>query len=588
MTRRQGSLFPDMPPTKKYVADFPELVAEWHPSKNGSKLPEDTNYGSGIKLWWLCSEGHEWQASPNTRTNLKSGCPYCAAIRVGHARSLAHSGYNLTTVNPELCKEWHSKNKRAAATYLPKSSAKVWWRCRKNPEHEWQAVIGSRTSLEGKTLIGCPFCAGKRPSKKHNLLIKSPSLAEQWHPERNTKKPEHFTPSSHKKVWWLCEKGHEWEATIKNRVAGRGCPRCTKQSSSHEIRILAELRGAGFDVESRWKIKSHELDIYLPEFSLGIEYDGAYWHKNKKHQDLKKQEAIELEGLKLVRVRELPLKKISEDDLLTSPNKELTKEEMDALFLIIAPTDRRVLEYRKREDFIGDDLYRIYMDYFPSPFPENSLAKRNPHLASEWHPTKNIPLTPMNFTANSAHKVWWICHKGHEFQARIDSRNRKSGGSGCPYCSPTYKKASPENNLTTTHPSLLAFFHPTRNEDVRPDQITAGAIKDIWWRCPNDESHEFKRSPNHMSSSKASELCPYCAGTYVSSANCMATTNPELAKFFHPMRNGSNTVFNTRATDRRSFWWVCPSGHEWEKSASAMVRRKGSLCFTCRKAMTKL
>jgi hypothetical protein len=63
MSRRQKDLFPELSDGKKYVSDIPELLAEWHPTKNGELLPVDISYGSGRKLWWRCAEGHEWVAS---------------------------------------------------------------------------------------------------------------------------------------------------------------------------------------------------------------------------------------------------------------------------------------------------------------------------------------------------------------------------------------------------------------------------------------------------------------------------------------------------------------------------------------------
>ena len=41
----------------------PELVSEWHPTKNGELLPENVSYGSGKKVWWKCKKcNHEWEA----------------------------------------------------------------------------------------------------------------------------------------------------------------------------------------------------------------------------------------------------------------------------------------------------------------------------------------------------------------------------------------------------------------------------------------------------------------------------------------------------------------------------------------------
>ena len=67
-----------------------------------------------------------------------------------------------------------------------------------------------RTSKGG---TGCPYCAGKKPSKEYNLAIKHSILIKEWHPIKNEKlTPYDVTPGSGRKVWWICEKGHEWQA----------------------------------------------------------------------------------------------------------------------------------------------------------------------------------------------------------------------------------------------------------------------------------------------------------------------------------------------------------------------------------------
>ncbi|MFJ7851151.1 zinc-ribbon domain-containing protein [Peribacillus sp. NPDC097206] len=37
---------------------------------------------------------------------------------------------------------------------------------------------------------------------------------------------------------------------------------------------------------------------------------------------------------------------------------------------------------------------------------------------------RNVGLTPFDVFPNSSKKVWWICKKGHEWEARIYSRNK--------------------------------------------------------------------------------------------------------------------------------------------------------------------
>lgn len=60
-----------------FLVKAPHLGAEWHWSKNGSLLPDDISFGSERSVWWICKDGHEWEASPNDRTSMKSGCAAC-------------------------------------------------------------------------------------------------------------------------------------------------------------------------------------------------------------------------------------------------------------------------------------------------------------------------------------------------------------------------------------------------------------------------------------------------------------------------------------------------------------------------------
>src|SRR5690606_4543300 len=62
------------------AATHAELASEWHPERNGALTAAQVSYGSGKRVWWLCSRGHEWQATVNSRTNMRSGCPTCAAV----------------------------------------------------------------------------------------------------------------------------------------------------------------------------------------------------------------------------------------------------------------------------------------------------------------------------------------------------------------------------------------------------------------------------------------------------------------------------------------------------------------------------
>ena len=132
----------------------PTLAKEWNYEKNNGLTPADVMPNSKEKVWWKCSNGHEWQAVLYSRNN-GTGCPYCAGKKV-------LKGYNdLQTVNPTLAKEWNyeKNNGLTPADVMPNSNKKVWWKCRQG--HEWQAMVINRN--KGR---GCPECYREKRSKQ--------------------------------------------------------------------------------------------------------------------------------------------------------------------------------------------------------------------------------------------------------------------------------------------------------------------------------------------------------------------------------------------------------------------------------------
>lgn len=76
---------------------------------------------------------------------------------------------------------------------------------------------------------GCPVCTGKLvASGVNDLATLEPEIAAQWHPSKNGDlTPDKVTVFCNKKVWWICEKGHEYMASVSHRTkSGSGCPYC--------------------------------------------------------------------------------------------------------------------------------------------------------------------------------------------------------------------------------------------------------------------------------------------------------------------------------------------------------------------------
>ena len=170
-----------------FAGRYPELAAQWHPTKNAEKKPTDFWCASSFSAWWQCpnDSSHTWKSKIRSRAqNPELGCPICS--RVAYSVKIRRP---LEETHPQLLKEWHAR--------------KVWWRCLANPSHEWESTVRNR-AIRGN---GCPFCAGQYADKTNSLAALYPQLAAEWHPSKNGKlTPDNVTCGSAKKVWWRCAK----------------------------------------------------------------------------------------------------------------------------------------------------------------------------------------------------------------------------------------------------------------------------------------------------------------------------------------------------------------------------------------------
>ncbi len=127
----------------------PDIALLWHPTKNGKLTPYDVTANSSKKMWWQCIiiDKHEWIDKINNITR-GCGCPYCS----GHKICVSNC---LQTLRPDIASMWHPTKNGTLTTYdvTIKSSKRVWWRCGKNNNHIWQAIVASVSNG-----TGCPTC----------------------------------------------------------------------------------------------------------------------------------------------------------------------------------------------------------------------------------------------------------------------------------------------------------------------------------------------------------------------------------------------------------------------------------------------
>lgn len=333
---------------------------------------------------------------------------------------------------PEIMKDWDwDKNNDIEldpATITHSSKKRAWWHCH-ICSNEWFAIIGNR--VQG---YGCPECGKIKKllsyqktilRKRGNFAEQHPELLDEWDFQKNIISPYEITSSSKKKVWWICSVGHSWQDTIDHRVREkRNCPVCGSdvKTSFPEQAIYFYFKQVT-NAKNRQAVYGKEIDIYLQDINIGIEYNGMYWHQNRTQNDTDKINFLKKMGVDIFVVLDGNENKI-EDNYITY-NKDLDFA-IKSLF--------KCIKIKPPSIDVNRDKHKIYEQYLQLK-KENSLSKKYPEIAAEWHPTKNGNLTPEMFDYSSNKSVWWMCSQcGYEWESSINHRTSK-GRAKCASCS---------------------------------------------------------------------------------------------------------------------------------------------------------
>ncbi len=455
---------------------YPEIAAQWNPTKNGDLTPDKVLAGSHTRVWWLLPYDDsdtgkhfdfEWEATVRDRTAKKAGCPFLTG------KALWQGFNDLQTKYPEIAAQWHpTKNGDLTPDkVIAESHKKAWWLLpyddpdtKEHFDFEWEAYISSRTSNN----LGCPYLANKALWPGFNdLQTKYPEIAAQWHPTKNGDlTPDMVIAGSGKRAWWLLpyddpDTGKhfdfEWETAIFSRTSlHSGCPFLT-----------GNALWPGFN----------DLQTKYPEIA-------AQWHPTK-NGDLTPDRVIAESHKKAWWL--LPY-----DD----PD---TKEHFD--FEWEASIGSRT----------GDNCGCPYLANKALWPGFNDLQTKYPEIAAQWHPTKNGDLTPDRVIAESQKRAWWLLpyddpETGRHFEFEWDSRIMdRIKSPACPYLLnirvwPGY------NDLESCYPEIAKEWNVERNR-TSPDKVLKTSTHKAWWICPC--GHEWRASV--ASRTCRGSGCPKCS-----------------------------------------------------------------------------
>jgi len=221
------------------------------------------------------------------------------------------------------------------------------------------------------------------------------------------------------------------------------------------------------------------------------------------------------------------------------------------------------------------------------------LAHTHPAVAAQWDYDKNKDLKPENMPSSSNALVWWKCTAAentckciHSWQAIIANRTRH--GHGCPYCSVTPKSICIHQSIVHTHPDIAAQWDHDKNKDLKPENVSFGSDKDVWWLCTAAENtcgciHSWVAAVGTRCGSQPCG-CPYCAtnGKAVCIHQTIAHTHPHIAAEWDEEKNGDLTPDQVSFGSEIMIWWKCSSNHSYNSIIGNRCRQDGSGCPHCK------
>jgi hypothetical protein len=127
---------------------------------------------------------------------------------------------------------------------------------------------------------------------------------------------------------------------------------------------------------------------------------------------------------------------------------------------------------------------------------------------------------------------------------------------------------------------LVKQWHPTKNGDLKPEDVIAGSGDNVWW-LDDVCGYEWQASP-HARTRKQGTGCPACNGDAATPANCLSVTHPKIAAEVFPTKAFPLTAHDVMAGSGKLLNFKCKElGHEFQSRPQDRTRKNGTGCPDC-------
>ena len=501
---------------KKYIIDNPVLMAEWDWDMNNKQElhPEQISVSSQNKVWWKCESCGE--SFLRRVADMKK--PYCS--KCTHFFKTIKNEQSLGVMHPKLLEEWdYNRNTISPYEIKPHYNGKVYWICKKHktsffctPDYRICHNYGGCLECKKETLSELR----KKPKKGLSFIEKYNDIIEKYYDfTQNTDIDlSNVSYKSNRKVNWKCKKcGTTWISKFQIMAEGRKCPKCeTKKFKSFPEQCIFYYTQYYFN-NTIWGYKDNdisELDIFLPDKRIAIEYDGEYYHKQIR-KDINKDNICKRKGIKLIRVREPNCPKYKSETIMIYRHRSDCDDNYIDLNNVIQTILTVINDTIKYDINIERDL-SIIRQFSLLQETKNSLESNYPLFAKYWDSKINGTIRPSMVAQSSDKEYYFICETcGKSFKRRIASLIR-ANACECEICA---RKRAQKNRAIAPIEKSIGYLYPYIADELLNDKnkgidiygIYSGSQKKYFWKCKNC-GNIYEMSVNNRVNG---HLCPKCA-----------------------------------------------------------------------------
>ena len=403
---------------------FPDIVKEWHPTKNKHLTPDSFRPGSNKKVWWKCSFGHEWDAQIVSRTTKGTGCPKCFSKTSSlEIRLFCELKYIFGSVS------WQKKiHKKECDIYLDDYLVGI-----EVDGYPWHN--GSDKEIHDRLKNDIFELHGIQLIRVRDSRLKSISENDLIY-GRNEREVDIVI----RLFSMLLLQKNTFKYNIKQRLNDYIEQRTLKADYEYkEIKAYLPHPAKGTSLGdlspravSLWDDKTNaplEPSMFYPSSSKKVSWICKHAHS----WEARISSVYKGSGCPYCSGN-IPTKDNNLKVLYPEIAKEWHKEKNGS----ISPLNMKITSCKQvwwtcsaGHDFRSSTQSRVKGAACPKCKSLGVRYLEKP--TTEWHPTKNSPLTPFDVGARSGKKVWWLCDNGHEWEASINNRTAKKA-TNCPAC----------------------------------------------------------------------------------------------------------------------------------------------------------